>query len=45
VTSILVNVPLISKMAAEARFQRQLMLDLALVAAAGLAGVGLNHFL
>ena len=45
VTSILINVPLISKMAAEARFQRQLMLDLALVAAAGLAGVGLNHFL
>ncbi len=45
VTSILINVPLITKMSAEAKFKRKLMFDLALIAAAGLAGVGINHFI
>jgi hypothetical protein len=45
VTSILVNIPLVTKMAADARFKRQLMFALVLIAVAGLAGIGVNHLL
>ena len=43
--SILINVPLITHLSAEAGFKRRLILDLALIAAAGLVGAGLNHYL
>jgi uncharacterized membrane protein (DUF4010 family) len=43
VTSILVNIPLVGKMAADAGFKRRLTLALVLIAAAALAGIGISH--
>lgn len=45
ITSILVNIPLVSKMPADATFKRNLFAALSLIAAAGLVGVGLNQVL
>jgi len=43
--SILINIPLVTRMGTDPAFKRRLALSLAAIAGAGVVGAGINHLL